>query len=207
MKDYDQSFTNRKKKKTKNGFNPKYNTEVVKLFNIARNKPLSFCKHIDYCVGLITTNAEGQLVLGTEKTNKIGLKDGISKFNESKRFLLHIDPCEELRYDHELEIDISDNAELWLNNEYIKNKIIDKQSELLKDSLTESKKKESYTIFGFHFDFGMEDPTISSVLQIVDDNNCENRRRLNIMNSEYRAVGITNKTSGNKFVSYFFFAG
>ena len=61
---------------------------------------------------------------GTEKTNKIGLKDGISKFNESKRFLLHIDSCTELKYDNDLEIEISENEELWLNNDYIKNKII-----------------------------------------------------------------------------------
>lgn len=207
MMSYEQSFA---KKKKKSGTNHKYNTSIMKLFNLARNKPLSFCKHIDYCVGLITTNAEGQLVLGTDKTNKIGLKDGISKFNESKRFLLHIDSCEELSYDMNLEIEISENPDLWLNNEYIKNKIMDKQSELLNISnlnSTSDTKKSDYTIFGFHFDFGMSDPTISSVLQIVDDNNCENRRRYNILNSEYKAVGITNRASGNKFVSYFFFAG
>jgi hypothetical protein len=216
MMNYDQSFAKKNNKHIKPyGYSLKYNTEILKLFNIARNKPLSFCKHIDYCIGLITTNAEGQLVLGTEKTNKIGLKDGISKFNESKRFLLHIDSCEELKYDSELEIEISENSDLWLNNEYIKNKIIDKQSELLNFSSTmgseitsKSKdKKSEYSIFGFHFDFGMSDPAISSVLQVVDDNNCENRRRYNIMNSEYKAVGITNKIIGNKFVSYFFFAG
>jgi len=216
MMNYDQSFQKKKNKNMKPyGYSSKYNTEILKLFNIARNKPLSFCKHIDYCIGLITTNAEGQLVLGTEKTNKIGLKDGISKFNESKRFLLHIDSCEELKYDSELEIEISENSDLWLNNEYIKNKIIDKQSELLNFSSTmcseittkTKDKKSEYSIFGFHFDFGMSDPTISSVLQVVDDNNCENRRRYNIMNSEYKAVGITNKIIGNKFVSYFFFAG
>ena len=210
MMSYDQSFATKKKKKKIN-YIVKYNTEVMKLFNIARNKPLSFCKHIDYCIGLITTNAEGQLVLGTDKTNKIGLKDGISKFNESKRFLLQIDSCNELAYDTNLEIEISDNPDLWLNNEYIKNKIVDKQSELLNltnsDTNDNSKKASDYTIFGFHFDYGMNDPIISSVLQIVDDNNCENRRRYNIMNLEYKAVGITNKFSGNKFVSYFFFAG
>lgn len=212
MMSYEQSFATKKKKKKIN-YIPKYNTEVMKLFNIARNKPLSFCKHIDYCIGLITTNAEGQLVLGTDKTNKIGLKEGISKFNESKRFLLHIDCCNELSYDINLEIEISDNPELWLNNEYIKNKIIDKQSELLNlntntntDNSSNTKKNE-YSIFGFHFDYGMSDPIISSVLQIVDDNNCENRRRYNILNTEYKAVGITNKFSGNRFVSYFFFAG
>ena len=215
MMNYDQSFAKKNKIIKPYGFSSKYNTEILKLFNIARNKPLSFCKHIDYCIGLITTNAEGQLVLGTEKTNKIGLKDGISKFNESKRFLLHIDSCEELKYDSELEIEISENSDLWLNNEYIKNKIIDKQSELLNFSSTMGSemttktkdKKSDYSIFGFHFDFGMSDPTISSVLQVVDDNNCENRRRYNIMNSEYKAVGVTNKIIGNKFVSYFFFAG
>ena len=65
-----------------------YTDNIIKLFNLARNKPLSFCKHIDYSIGLITTNSEGCLVLGTDSTNKIGLREGISKFNECKRFLL-----------------------------------------------------------------------------------------------------------------------
>lgn len=150
---------------------------------------------------MITTNAEGQLVLGNDKTNKIGLKEGIGKFNECKRFLLQIDSCPELKYDSELEIEIPEDMELWLNNDYIKNKIIDKQSELINSN------KKEYNIFGFHFDFGMTDPIISSVLQLVDDNNCENRRRYNIMNSEYKALGVTNKICGKRFVSYFFFAG
>jgi hypothetical protein len=211
MNNYDQSFTNKKKKKLKTTSNDEYNKEVLRLFSLARNKSLSYCKHIDYCITLITTNAEGQLVIGTEKTNKIGLKEGISKFNECKRFLLQIESCSELKYDKDLEIDISDDAELWLNNEYIKNKIIEKQLLFSNESSDEikekDKKKKDYNIFGFHFDFGMHDPIISSVLQLVDDNNCENRRRYNIMNSEYKAVGITNKVQGKKFVSYFFFAG
>jgi hypothetical protein len=230
MSNYDQSFANKKKKKPKIHINAEYNKEVLRLFSLARNKPLSYCKHIDYCIGLITTNAEGQLVIGTEKTNKIGLKEGISKFNECKRFLLQIESCSELIYDKELEIEISDDPEIWLNNEYIKNKIIEKQLELSNNSSNntdntdmnnqdketlsktmssnkKSKKSSEYSIFGFHFDFGMHDPVISSVLQLVDDNNCENRRRYNIMNSEYKAVGITNKVQGKKFVSYFFFAG
>lgn len=218
MMNYETSFAKKKKKSKNDGPNHKYTTEVIKLFNIARNKPLSFCKHIDYCIDLITTNEEGQLVIGSDKTNKIALKDGISKFNEFKRCLLQLDSCPELRYDSNLEIDISDDIELWLDNDYIKNQILDKQVELLNANMEKtsstamskgerSEKKNEYSIFGFHFEYGMTDPVISSVLQLVDDNNCENRRRYNIMNSEYKAVGVTNKTIGKRFIAYFFFAG
>lgn len=199
MENYEDSIL-RNRKKIKIITSKLYSEEVLKFINIARNKPLSFCKNIDSCISLITTNYEGQLVLGNEKTNKIALKEGISKFNECKRFMIQLDPIDELVLDKELEIEISNNSDLWLNNEYIKSKIAEKQKNLINSN-------SKYNIFGFHFDYGMNDPFLSSVLQLVDDNNCEDRRRYNILNSSFKSVGITNKSIGNKFVSYFLFAG
>lgn len=200
MENYEDSIL-KNRKKIKVVTSKTYNEEVLKFLNIARNKPLSFCKNIDSCISLITTNYEGQLVLGTEKTNKIALKEGIQKFNECKRFMIQLEPIDELEYDKELEIEISNNSDLWLNNEYIKNKIADKQKNLMNSN------NNKYNIYGFHFDYGMNDPFLSSVLQLVDDNNCEDRRRYNILNSSFKFVGISNKSIGNKFVSYFLFAG
>lgn len=201
MLNYDMSILRKKKKKAKVNNTVYYDDEILALFNLARNKPLNFCKHIDYCITLITANHEGQIVVGKEDTNKIGLRDGISKFNECKRFLIQSDPCKELEYDEDLCLEISEDSNLWLDHDYIKKIIIDKQNELMNVS------KKNYQIFGFHFDFGMSDPRISSVLQLVDDNNCENRRRFNILNTDYKSLGISYKSQGKKFVSYFFFAG
>ncbi len=201
MLNYDMSILRKKKKKPKAKNVVYYDDEILRLFNLARNKPLNYCKHIDYCITLITANHEGQIVVGKEDTNKIGLRDGISKFNECKRFLIQSEPCKTLEYDEDLALEISDDPNLWLDHDYIKQIIIDKQNELMNLS------KKNYQIFGFHFDYGMSDPVISSVLQLVDDNNCENRRRFNILNPDYRSVGVSYKNQGKKFVSYFFFAG
>lgn len=240
MPDYDQSIIRKKKKKSSNKEYEKnkklellYIQEIYKLFNLARAKPLVYCKHIDYSITLITTNFEGQLVLGKEETNKIGLKEGITKFNECKRYLLQIDTSCELKIDNDLMLEIPNDPNLWLDHEHIRNQIIQKQnllingneyavssdnnasgsnynlnrSEANSSNLFGKKSKKDYTLFGFHFDYGMIDPILSSVLQLVDDNNCENRRRYNILNPEYRAVGISCKVIGKKFCSYFFFAG
>jgi hypothetical protein len=240
MQDYDQSIIRKKKKKNLEKESKKnketelnYIQEVVKLFNLARAKPLVYCKNIDYSITLITTNFEGQLVLGKEETNKIGLKEGITKFNECKRYLLQIDKTCELKIDDDLALEIPEDPSVWLDHEHIKNQIIQKQNDLISgnENLNNSdnnvsgsnyvlnrnetkssnvfgkKNKKDYTLFGFHFDYGMVDPVLSSVLQLVDDNNCENRRRYNILNPEYRAVGVSCRVVGKKFCSYFFFAG
>lgn len=198
MLNYDQSFA-KKKKKTKTKLD--YDVVILPLFNLARTKPLGYCKHIDYAITLITTNFEGQLVIGLETTNKIGLREGISKFNECKRFILQSPTCKELIIDEDLLLEIPEDPNLWLDHNVIKKQIYDKQNEIL------SIPHKPYTLFGFHFDYGMIDPTLSSVLQLVDDNNCENRRRYNILNSDYKAVGISFKNQGKNFCSYFFFAG
>lgn len=200
MLSYDNSVLKKKKKKKEKS---NYEAEIIKLFNLARTKPLVYCKNIDYAITLITTNYEGQLVLGTEHTNKIGLREGIGKFNECKRYILQLDPMCELELDNDLCLEIPEDPNQWLDHEYIKKQIINKQSELLN---TKGEKK-NYTVFGFHFDYGMADPSLSSVLQLVDDNNCENRRRYNILNPDYRAIGISHKSVGKKFCSYLFFAG
>ena len=201
MLNYDISILRKKKKKKIKESCNQYDDEIIKLLNLARTKPLNYCKNIDYCITLITTNFEGQLVLGREDTNKIGLKEGISKFNECKRYLIQTDSCKPLEIDDDLCIEIPDDTQLWLDHEYIRQQIVDKQNEILNET------KKNYSLFGFHFDYGLTDPTLSSVLQIVDDNNCENRRRFNILNPEYKAIGVTYKQIGKKFISYFFFAG
>lgn len=198
MLNYEISFL-KSNKKVKD--NEEYQKEVLKLFNLSRNKPLIYCKYIDYCITLISSNNDGHIVLGKDNTNKISLKEGISKFNECKRCLLQSEPCEELVFDKDLIIEIPEDQSLWLNHDNIKELITNKQNQILGDN------RKNYSLFGFHFDYGMIDPVISSVLQLVDDNNCENRRRMNIVNQEYSAVGISYKMKGRKFIAYFFFAG
>lgn len=203
MISYDKSMFKKKKKKNKD--KNSYENKIIELFNLSRSRPLVYCKHIDYAITLITTNFEGQLVLGKEDTNKIGLREGISKFNECKRFILQIENISDLVIDNNLCLEIPEDSSQWLDHEYIKKQIIEKQNELININKTNTNSK--YSVFGFHFDYGMSDPVLSSVLQLVDDNNCENRRRYNILNPDYKAVGITYRSVGKKFCSYFFFAG
>lgn len=175
----------------------KYENEILNLFNVIRTKPQSFCKHIDNAIDYITTNPEGKQVIGVEKTSKIVLKYGIPKFNETKRFLLNMKTLNALKPRDELKLDIPEDPNLWLNNELLRNLIVKKQEEL----------SGKYTKFGFHFDYAMIDPSLSAVLQVVDDNNCGDKRRENIVNEEFKYVGISHRAYGKKFCSYFLFAG
>ena len=102
-----------------------------------------------------------------------------------------------LEFRSELKLDIPSEIEHWLNQDKIHELIISKQKEL----------EGKYKLYGFHSDFGMIDSVLSAVLQIVDDNNCGNKRRFNILNPDFKYVGISHITNGKRFCSYSFFAG
>jgi hypothetical protein len=86
------------------------------------------------------------------------------------------------------------------------NKWADKNS--LADLLAEKKVElgQKYKNYHFYFDIGFDDPEVSCVLQLVDDNLFfRGVRRETILNDELGYVGISSFKTGNKNCVYLLF--
>lgn len=105
------------------------------------------------------------------------------------------DKLNSLEYKEDLCMQISGDVDFWTNKLYLDNYLEDKAEYL------------PYKYFGFHFDLDAVCPLTSAVLQIVDDNFFHFQRRNNILNKDYKYIGVTNKKIGNNFCVYLTFAG
>jgi hypothetical protein len=98
-----------------------------------------------------------------------------------------------LEYHEDLCTQISNEKEEWVNKTFLEN------------YLEEKSKYLNYKYFGFHFDLGVVCAMTSVVLQIIDDNSFHFQRRNNLLNANYKYIGITNKKIGNSFCVYLTF--
>lgn len=152
---------------------------------------------LDYVSAFIVSDSMGQLILSYGSSIRVGLIEGIPKFNEAKNFLLQRKPTKPLIIKEELKIDIPEDPNLWTDHKSIMELIVKKQKELI----------GRYNFFGFHYDYGVSNALISLVLMIVDDNKCNNRRRENIMNPNFTEIGISYRQLRKRFCSYYIFVG
>lgn len=124
---------------------------------------------------------------------KIGLIKGKDAFVEAANMLSLLNPMNPLTYQEDLNMQISDDKDDWVNKDYLELYLEDKSSYL------------PYKLFGFHFDLGVADALTSVILQIVDDNCFNYQRRNNILNPMYQYMGIVNKKINNHFCVYLTF--
>ena len=84
------------------------------------------------------------------------------------------------------------------------NKIID----FIKIKKNEFSDINKYKLFGFHYDNGSIHSEISIILQLVDDNDANGQRRNNILNRDFKYLGVSvGKIKPNRFIVYLSFAG
>lgn len=174
-----------------------YSKEIFDCINEIRKSPINMIGKLDYVSAFIVSKDTGQQILSYGNSIRISLIRGIPKFNETKRLLLDRKPVKPLIYNEELTIDIPEDPALWVDHKTVVELVQKKQKELV----------SKYDFFGFHYDYGAADPMISSVLMLVDDNKCNDRRRENILNPNFSQIGISHKGHRKRFCSYFVFVG
>lgn len=191
------------------GFPIDYEYKLLEYINQVRQTPYLFANNILDYISHITklpnmnqsynlSNISNSSVFYFIKENecKVELKQGKQAFIDSSEELIKLDStlCP-LRLNQKLSIEIPDDRELWCNKDYLEREIQKKF-----DSL-------DFEYIGFHFDFGIVNPLISVILQVVDDNNLNFQRRNNILNENFKYLGISIRKINNSACTYFTFAG
>lgn len=169
---------------------------MLKYINLARTKPMEFTQYIIDSIQYITQDAKKTKVtefVFTKDKIKVGLLKGKDAFINAAEILVMQDSLPILELKQDLIIDIPEDKNQLTSKVYIE------------DYLNKLLETLDYKLFGFHFDLGVTDPLISVVLQIVDDNLMNGERRNNILNPNYKYVGISKKRIGKLFCIYLAF--
>jgi hypothetical protein len=183
-------------------YNSKYKKFILDLvheINFARTKPLKYSEkiktHIDYI--FIKPESESQKIFYYYFYNKnlnfpkVNLMNGANSFMDCVEILHNTQSMLPLQLNKEIEIDIPSNfEESNQRNSIIVKLVLKKKQELFK----EQKIKE----FNFHYDLGALNAEISTILQLVDDNNSLGIRRGNLLNPIYKYIGVSIKKVQNK---------
>jgi hypothetical protein len=170
---------------------------ILREINKCRTDPSSFANTVEQHVQFIFEE-NGHYFYIRQGMPKIALKRGSDAFYEVAEKLRSMAPLNKLELKEELQVSISDNQEEWAKKEYIAN-AINEAKHKLKESAT-------YKNFQFHFDIGSPLSENSFILQLVDDTAFKGARSKNILNPDFKFVGISTKKEKNKNCSYYLFA-
>lgn len=129
-----------------------------------------------------------------EKVPKVTLNKGEAAFREAIEKLNNMGPVPKLTLRKELYIEIPEKEEY--KNEYINQLFSVKKEEL----------KDSFKNITCHYDIGSSNASISAALQVVDDSNFKGARRNNILNPNFKYVGVGSHKVKTKNYCFFIFA-
>ena len=108
--------------------------------------------------------------------------------------LSNLEPMNKLIVKKELELEVPEKEEY--KNDFI-NELFNAKKEELKDQ---------FKNITCHYDIGSSNAAVSAALQVVDDSNFKGARRNNILNPNFKYVGIGMQKVKNKFYCFFLFA-
>ena len=129
---------------------------------------------------------------------KVALNKGAQAFTEFAAKLKTMQPMKPLEAREDLKVPINEDPQKWTDKALI-SEAVNKQKAAIKET-------SSYNSFNFHFDVGSPQADISFILQLVDDTPFKGSRQRNIINPEFKYVGISTFKVKNKNCGYFLFA-
>jgi len=184
-----------------------FSIEMLKEINLIRLNPIFYADKIrDFMKFIKTDKNTNRKYFLVNKNTKINLlkgevafldcldfiKDFDMKIKETNKILNELELKEELKFPFPL-----DNPELCINKDYIKESLLK-----LKSSI-----KGNFKLKGFHYDLSTNDPEISTILQIVDDNNSGCKRRNMLLDESIKYIGVNiGKLKDNLYCIYLVFA-
>ena len=162
---------------------------LYELINKIRTNPKSFIDLIKEWKDKIIMK-ENKYLLPISKEVFITLNKGPIAFDECINYLNELDNINALIMKDELNVDIIGNIkENCEESNYTSFSFLEKIIKLKKKELEQNKKY--YKITAFHYDKSCDNPEISLLLQIVDDNVGDCTRRKNLLNPNFNYIGIS----------------
>ncbi len=154
---------------------------MLKEINEARTNPYEYADKVRAYIKNIMTDENNQEFFCMEFNSKILLPKGKKAFENCIDYLKDLKPMEKLELLEELKLPFPvKNPEVASARDYITSSLINKAAEL----------KDKLKINWFHYDNNILNAEISTVLQLVDDNNSNGQRRKHLLDNKVRYVGI-----------------
>jgi hypothetical protein len=174
----------------------------LKEINECRQNPASYAAKVESMIQFITPTTENKEKSGgtfaKEGMPKVALTRGEPAFREFAAKLREMTPLSPLEAREDLKVPISEDPKNWTEKTLI-SEAVNNQKQKIKDT-------SSYQTFNFHFDVGSSLPDVSFVLQLVDDTPFKGSRQRNILNKDFKYIGINTFKVKAKNCGYFLFA-
>ena len=138
---------------------------------------------------------QDQYLFDMQGVPSIKLLTGYEAFDEAARDLEAASPSSALVYNKVLNLEIPDKPADWKNSNVIKEIIRIKNAEL----------QESVN-FSFQYDLTSTNPQISLLMMLIDDTKFKGQRRTNLLNGEFKSIGISHVRVKAKNCVYLTFA-
>lgn len=160
---------------------------IFTQINLLRENPSSFINLIQGSESNIQRDKKNRLIYKTKL--KVALDKGIKAFEEAKLILSNTKPMPKLNFDYDMKLKLPKNEINIKSNNYLKNQVLIKGDKGI--SIKAYWKEIIY------------DPETCFVLMIVDDNGKKaGFKRRNLLNPEYKYIGISSKNINNNFICY-----
>ena len=160
---------------------------IFTQINLLRENPSSFINLIQGSESNIQRDKKNRLIYKTKL--KVALDKGIKAFEEAKLILSNTKPMPKLNFDYDMKLKLPKNEINIKSNNYLKNQVLIKG-----DKGINIKAYWKEIIY---------DPETCFVLMIVDDNGKKaGFKRRNLLNPEYKYIGISSKNINNNFICY-----
>jgi len=160
---------------------------IFTQINLLRENPSSFINLIQGSESNIQRDKKNRLIYKTKL--KVALDKGIKSFEEAKLILSNTKPMPKLNFDYDMKLKLPKNEINIKSNNYLKNQVLIKGDKGI--SIKAYWKEIIY------------DPETCFVLMIVDDNGKKaGFKRRNLLNPEYKYIGISSKNINNNFICY-----
>ena len=160
---------------------------IFTQINLLRENPSSFINLIQGSESNIQRDKKNRLIYKAKL--KVALDKGIKAFEEAKLILSNTKPMPKLNFDYDMKLKLPKNEINIKSNNYLKNQILIKGDKGI--SIKAYWKEIIY------------DPETCFVLMIVDDNGKKaGFKRRNLLNPEYKYIGISSKNINNNFICY-----
>ena len=160
---------------------------IFTQINLLRENPSSYINLIQGSESNIQRDKKNRLIYKTKL--KVALDKGIKAFEEAKLILSNTKPMPKLNFDYDMKLKLPKNEINIKSNNYLKNQVLIKG-----DKGINIKAYWKEIIY---------DPETCFVLMIVDDNGKKaGFKRRNLLNPEYKYIGISSKNINNNFICY-----
>jgi hypothetical protein len=176
----------------------------MRELNECRTNPAAYAAKVESHIQYIKVNpntdgnAKSTSLYDRDHMPKVSLNSGVAAFTAFAQKLRTMNPLPEIEFRNELAVDVPVDPSTWTSKEYIANTINAKKLELKKDT--------DFKNFNFHFDVGSNNAETSFILQLVDDTPFKGSRSKNILNPQFKYVGVRNSKIKNKNCGYFLFS-